>query len=114
MDTIRANIASRVVAIVLTAFPLAAIGLAFERQDQHALDSFRTYEDLRAYLESYALGNYWACLGVVIFVGFGYATSTAFMVSTSLYQMWIMPRRSKPPFENAWAPHTCSAESLRA
>ncbi len=72
MDTIRAFIASRVVAILLTAFPLAAIGLAFERQDQHALDSFRTYEELRAYLASYSLGNYWACFGLVIFVGFGY------------------------------------------
>ena len=34
--------------------------------------------------------------------GFGYNLAAAFMILTSLYQMWVMPRRGPAPTGNAW------------
>ena len=69
---IQAAIVSRVIAMVLTAFPLAAMGLEFDRQDQLVLKDLRTYEELRVYVESSLIGNFWAAFGIVLVVGFGY------------------------------------------
>ena len=70
--TLQAHIASRILAILVTAFPLAAVGLAFERQDKRAVEEFRTYAELRVYIESFALNSYWACFGLVMLMGFAY------------------------------------------
>ena len=76
-------ILSRVGALILTAFPLAAIGLALERQDQGALRQLRTYEELRAHVEASLLASYWAWFGIVLLMGFGYVAlveGVAFML----------------------------------
>ncbi len=70
--SMQAQIASRVVAIILTAFPLAGVGLAFDQQERDLLAAFPTYEELRAYVESYLLSSYWACFGLVLVAGFAY------------------------------------------
>ena len=72
VQSILASIASRVAAILLTAFPLAALGLAIEHGDQAAFENLRTYEELHAYVAYDVLDTYWACFGIVICVGFGY------------------------------------------
>jgi hypothetical protein len=53
-------------------FPLAAIGLKMEQQDQAALQSLSTREDVLAYVQSYHLDSYWVCLIVVVLAGFAY------------------------------------------
>ena len=72
VPSIHASIASRVAAILLTTFPLAAFTLTLERQDQAAFESLRTYEELRAYVAYDVLGSYWACFGIIVCAGFGY------------------------------------------
>ena len=57
------QIASRVLAFILTAFPLAALGYEFDRQERDSLAAFATYEEVRAYIESGLLSSYWACFG---------------------------------------------------
>ena len=71
-DTIQAHIASRVAAIIITAFPLAALLYVTDVQDQDALQNLRTYEELRVHVESYLIGSYWACFAIVIMTGFAY------------------------------------------
>ncbi len=66
------QIASRVLAIILTAFPLAALGYEFDRQERDSLAAFSTYEEVRAYIESGLLSSYWACFGAVLLGGFAY------------------------------------------
>ena len=66
------QITSRVLVIVLTAFPLAALGLEFDRLDRTALAAFSTYEEVRAHVESGLLSSYWACFGAVLLGGFAY------------------------------------------
>ena len=68
------QIASRVLAIILTAFPLAALGFEFDRQERGLLAAFSTYEELRAYVESDLLSSYWACFGLVLLSGFAYVS----------------------------------------
>ncbi len=40
---------------------------------------------------------------LVIIGGFGYSLTSTIMISTSLYQMWIMPWRGKISHKNAWS-----------
>ena len=93
LQSIQTHIASRVVAIVLTAFPLAGLALVFERQEQHALEAFRTYEGLRAYVESYLLNSYWAGLGLVILTGFAYVS----LIECVAFVLRLPFRRAKGP-----------------
>lgn len=65
-------IASRVVAVILTAFPFAAALLAIFRQELAVLEKLTTYEELRAYTEWSLTSSYWLCFAVVLIVGFGY------------------------------------------
>ena len=66
------SIASRVVALILTAFPFAAALLAIFHQERAALEKLTTYEELRGYTESDLISSYWICFAVVLIAGFGY------------------------------------------
>ena len=71
-DSIQSAIVSRVLALVLTAFPLAAVGSGIDRADRLAIQNYSTHEELRAYVEANFFGGFWVAFGIVLLVGFGY------------------------------------------
>ena len=89
VQSIQASIASRVAAILLTAFPLAALGLAFEHQDLTAYENLRTYEELRAYVAQDVLDSYWASFALVLCMCFGYVAmveGVAFLLRAAFFR----------------------------
>ena len=48
----REQILSRVLAVIIAAFPLAAVGLDFDKNERETIYAFSTLDDLRAYVES--------------------------------------------------------------
>ncbi len=95
----RKQLLSRVLAVIITAFLLAAAGLDFDKSERETIYAFSTLDDLRAHAESSLLESYWACFGVVLLVGFGYIAmveALAFLLrlATSQFSKFVAPRES--------------------
>ncbi len=91
--SVHAGIISRIAAILLTAFSLAAVGTAVDKEDRHALDTYHTVEELRAYVESFLIESYWAWFGIAIVVGFGYVA----LVEGTAFVLRVVWRRVNRP-----------------
>ena len=95
----RKQLLSRVLAVIITAFLFAAVGLDFDKSEREAIYAFSTLDDLRAHNESSLLQSYWACFGMVLLVGFGYIAmveALAFLLrlATSQLSKFVAPRES--------------------
>ena len=58
------HILSRILAIIIATFPLAAVGFVFDKIERETIHQFSTLDDLRAYAESMLLESYWVCFGI--------------------------------------------------
>ena len=95
------HITSRAISLLAATAVAAAVALSFERQEQQAIQSFTTREDLLAYLESSQPESFWIWYAVMLVIGAGYLCLVE-ALAYALRAGWrvIGPGRGTPPAQS--------------